>query len=312
MTRAIFLWGVCLALLGCQPQVDTTRIGSNRWLGYAPLYLADDQGLTGPANLRLVEYPTATGVLRGFRNGLLDAAMLTLDEALILQDGSRELDLEILLITNVSAGADALYARAPIGRLRDLAGQRIGVENTALGAFFLSRLRDLAPLRLDELSIVSLPVHEHVSAFRDGRIDAVISFASEGPALEALGARRIFDSRELRNEIVDVMVIDRRRVDAQRRERLRALWFDALQAWNDNRETADARLQARLGISTEAMQVTRNGLVMGDAALNREWLEGGQLQRSADQLSDYLAERGLISGTQPPHRLIAACKEPTC
>jgi NitT/TauT family transport system substrate-binding protein len=292
--------------------VDTTRIGSNRWLGYAPLYLADDQGLTGPANLRLVEYPTATGVLRGFRNGLLDAAMLTLDEALILQDGSRELDLEILLITNVSAGADALYARAPIGRLRDLAGQRIGVENTALGAFFLSRLRDLAPLRLDELSIVSLPVHEHVSAFRDGRIDAVISFASEGPALEALGARRIFDSRELRNEIVDVMVIDRRRVDAQRRERLRALWFDALQAWNDNRETADARLQARLGISTEAMQVTRNGLVMGDAALNREWLEGGQLQRSADQLSDYLAERGLISGTQPPHRLIAACKEPTC
>lgn len=311
MTRAI-LWMLCLSLLGCQPQVDTTRIGSNRWLGYAPLYLADDLGLTGPANLRLVEYPNTTGVLRGFRNGLLDAAMLTLDEALMLQDGSRELDLEILLVTNVSAGADALYARAPISRLSDLAGHRVGVENTALGAFFLSRLRDLGPLRLDELTIVSLPVHEHVTAFREGRIDAVISFASEGPALEALGARRIFDSRELRNEIVDVMVIDRRRVDAARRAQLRALWFEALQAWSDNRESTDPRLQARLGMSAEAMEVTRNGLVMGDAALNREWLDGGQLQRSVDQLSDYLTERGLINGEQPAHRLIAACKEHTC
>lgn len=310
MIRA-FLLLACLGLLGCQPQADTTRIGSNRWLGYAPLYLADDLGWTAPANLRLVEYPTATGVLRGFRNGLLDAAMLTLDEALILQDSSAELDLEILLISNVSAGADALYARAPIASLADLAGRRVGVENTALGAFLLSRARDLGNLQLDQLTIVSLPVHEHVVAFREGRIDAVISFASEGPALEALGARRIFDSRELHNEIVDVMVIDRKRVDAARRAQLRALWFESLRAWYDDRELIDQRLQARLGLTPEAMQVTREGLVMGDAALNRLWLEGGQLQRSATRLSHYLSKRGLTSGTRSAHTLIG-CTEPQC
>lgn len=311
MIRALLLLA-CLGLLGCQPQTDTTRIGSNRWLGYAPLYVADDLGWTAPANLRLVEYPNTTGVLRGFRNGLLDAAMLTLDEALVLQDSSDELDLEILLISNVSAGADALYARAPIASLADLAGRRVGVENTALGAFVLSRVRDHGKLQLDELTVISLPVHEHVAAFRDDRIDAVISFASEGPALEALGARRIFDSRQLSDEIVDVMVIDRKRVDVARREQLRALWFEALRAWHDDRENIDRRLQARLGLTPEAMQVTREGLVMGDAALQRHWFEGDQLQRSVARLSQYLTKRGLISGTRSPHTLIAGCKEPRC
>lgn len=311
MIRALLLLA-CLGLLGCQPQADTTRIGSNRWLGYAPLYLADDLRWTASANLRLVEYPNATGVLRGFRNGLLDVAMLTLDEALLLQDSSNELDLEIILISNVSAGADALFARAPITSLADLAGRRVGVENTALGAFILSRVRDLGKLELDQLSIVSLPIHEHVAALREDRIDAVISFASEGPALEALGARRIFDSRELGNEIVDVMVIDRKRVDAARRDQLRALWFEAMRAWHDDRENIDQRLQARLGLTPEAMQVTREGLVMGDAALNRYWFEGDQLQRSLTRLSDYLRTRGLISGTRSAHALIAGCKEPQC
>ncbi len=163
MVRGSILLLLFVALLGCQPESDSIRIGSNRWLGYAPIYLADDLGWTAPSGIRLVEYPNTTGVLRGFRNGMLDAAMLTLDETLLLQDSAAELDLEIILVTNVSAGADALFARAPLTNLKDLAGQRIGVENTALGAYFLSRVLDQARLRIDDLQVVSLPVHEQAA-----------------------------------------------------------------------------------------------------------------------------------------------------
>ncbi len=235
MVRGSILLLLFVALLGCQPESDSIRIGSNRWLGYAPIYLADDLGWTAPSGIRLVEYPNTTGVLRGFRNGMLDAAMLTLDETLLLQDSAAELDLEIILVTNVSAGADALFARAPLTSLKDLSGQRIGVENTALGAYFLSRVLDQARLRIDDLQVVSLPVHEQAAAFAAGEVDAVITFASEGPALESEGARRIFDSRQLPGEIVDVLVVDRQRVTREQRRRLRALWFDALRTWQDNR-----------------------------------------------------------------------------
>ncbi len=311
MVRGSILLLLFVALLGCQPESESIRIGSNRWLGYAPIYLADDLGWTAPSGIRLVEYPNTTGVLRGFRNGMLDAAMLTLDETLLLQDSAAELDLEIILVTNVSAGADALFARAPLTNLKDLAGQRIGVENTALGAYFLSRVLDQAGLRIDDLQVVSLPVHEQTAAFAAGDVDAVITFASEGPALESKGARRIFDSRRLPGEIVDVLVVDRQRVTREQRRRLRALWFDALRTWQDNRGETDPRLHARLGLTPMALQVTLDGLLMGDRAVNLQWFDEGQLQQSIGQLSQYLRERRLLNGPNPVN-LIARCEGPTC
>ncbi len=311
MVRGSILLLLFVALLGCQPESDSIRIGSNRWLGYAPIYLADDLGWTAPSGIRLVEYPNTTGVLRGFRNGMLDAAMLTLDETLLLQDSAAELDLEIILVTNVSAGADALFARAPLTNLKDLAGQRIGVENTALGAYFLSRVLDQAGLRIDDLQVVSLPVHEQAAAFVAGEVDAVITFASEGPALESKGARRIFDSRRLPGEIVDVLVVDRQRVTREQRRRLRALWFDALRTWQDNRGETDPRLHARLGLTPMALQVTLDGLLMGDRAVNLQWFDEGQLQQSIGQLSQYLRERRLLNGSNPVN-LIARCEGRKC
>ena len=94
-------------ITGCSHEADPLRIGSNRWLGYAPFYLADEFGWATSSNIRLVEYSTSNGVIRGMHNGLLDAALLTLDEAITLQSTGH--DIEIILVTNISAGADVLY-----------------------------------------------------------------------------------------------------------------------------------------------------------------------------------------------------------
>ncbi|MCQ4294044.1 ABC transporter substrate-binding protein [Pseudomonas stutzeri] len=311
MVRASILLLLFVALLGCQPDPEAIRVGSNRWLGYAPYYLADDLGLTNPSGIRMVEYPNATGVLRGFRNGMLDAAMLTLDETLLLQGSAPDLDLEIILVANVSAGADALFARAPVTTITELKGRRIGVENTALGAYFLSRVLDHAQLTINDLQVISLPIHEQVAAFTDDRVDAVITFASEGPALENNGARRIFDSRQLPGEIVDVLVVDRNRVSLDQRRRLKALWFDALHAWQSDRAKTDSRLRTRLGLSHAALEVTAGGLLMGDEAVNREWFEDGQLRRSIDRMRLYMNERHLLDGTRH-HDLLPSCEVLGC
>src|SRR5690606_17475147 len=93
---------------------------------------------------------------------------------------------------------------------------------------------DLGGLRRDQVEIVSLPVQEHLNAMREGRIDAVITFSSEGPAMQALGARRMLDSRALPNEIIDVLVVDRQRVSPQARRRLQALWHESLARWRQS------------------------------------------------------------------------------
>src|SRR3990167_1101445 len=309
MYRALTL-ALILSLIGCSDQTDTLRIGANRWLGYGPLYLADDLHWMTPSGYRLVEYPHTTGVLRGYRNGLLDAALLTLDEALILQSSGQP--VQILLVADVSAGADVLFANAHIQRLAQLRGQRIGVENSALGAFFLSRILDLAKLPASEISVIDMPVNEHLHALRTGQIDAAINFASASASFAPIGVHPLLDSRALPNEIIDVLVINPQRVSAPQAKHLRELWFTSQEKWFEHRQDIDPRLSRRLGLNSDELTQTLAGLQIGNRALNQQLLNDSTLLRSLNQLNDYLFSRRLQSKPADTQAMLPTCAGATC
>lgn len=310
MRRVLLIIFLCMVLHGCSDEADPLRIGSNRWLGYAPLYIADDLKWLAPSRFRLLEYPNTGGVLRAFRNGLLDVALLTLDETLRLQ--ANGYDLEILLVTNISSGADVLYALPPVAGLDDLQGRRIGVEDSALGAFFLARLLDQAGFKLGDVDIYSLAVHQHLDAMRSQQVDAVITFASLGPELSALGAQPLIDSRAFPNEIIDVIVADRHRVSPEARRRLQALWYESLQLWSQNPEFADRILHRRLALNPAELEMTRAGLLMGDPLLNRQLHESGQLLTSLRWAHDYQLDRNLLPHPVNYANLIGHCEGQPC
>lgn len=297
-------------LTGCSEPDDTLRIGANRWLGYAPIYLADDLGWMQQSHLRLVEYPHATGVLRGYRNGLLDAALLTLDEALILQ--SSGLPVQILLVADVSEGADVLFAKSTITRLEQLRGQRIGVENSALGAYFLSRILDLAKLDRADVQIFDMPINEHLKALQNGQIDAAINFASATQDFNRLGAPALLDSRAIPNEIIDVLVINPQNVDARQAAKLRALWFTSLEEWQQQRGTHDVRIERRLGLTASELEVTLAGLRLGNEAFNQELLREGQLNSSMQRLNEYLYRRQLQNKPATISQMLPRCESASC
>ena len=56
------------------------RIGTNVWIGSEPLYLARELGRLDPTAVQLVEYPSASEVLRAFRNQAIDGMVISLDE----------------------------------------------------------------------------------------------------------------------------------------------------------------------------------------------------------------------------------------
>lgn len=106
------------------------RIGTHVWPGYEPLYLARNRGFLDDNEVQLVEYPSASEVIRAFRNRAIDGATLTLDEVLLLaQDG---LDPRVVLVTDISHGGDVILGRPGMKNLASLQGRRIGVENNAL------------------------------------------------------------------------------------------------------------------------------------------------------------------------------------
>ena len=85
------------------------RIGTNVWIGSEPLYLARELGKLDPAAIQLVEYPSASEVLRAYRNQAIDGMVISLDELLVLSAEGQQ--PRIILVADVSHGADVVVGR---------------------------------------------------------------------------------------------------------------------------------------------------------------------------------------------------------
>ena len=68
----------CSNRLAHEPHVET-----NIWPGYEPLYLARHDKYLQDDKVHLIKYSSAAQVIQAYRNKLIDAAALTLDEVLL-------------------------------------------------------------------------------------------------------------------------------------------------------------------------------------------------------------------------------------
>lgn len=297
-------------ILGCSYESEPLNIGSNRWLGYAPIYITDELGWASTANIRLVEYSTSNGVIRGMHNGLLDAALLTLDEAIMLHSAGQ--DIEIVLITNISDGSDVLYTRPNVRHIRELKGKRIAAEGGTLGAYFLSRILNKAQLSTDDIQVVNLPLYMHVDALKNDTIDASINHVSLHAQLDKAGLVPLFTSRDLPSEIIDVLVVNRQRTSQKMRARIRALWFSSLDAWLNHRDKVDKRLYRRLGLDQQSLTLTFSGIIMGDKALNEHYFKHDLLVHHIQQMQSYMLNSGLLKQAIDSKQLLPKCTGDSC
>ena len=296
-----FLAGLTLALgFGCQaPPSAPFQVATNVWPGYEPLYLAQQLGQLDPKTFRLVEMSASTDSMRALKSGLIDAAALTLDEALTLvKEGT---DLRVALVMDASKGADALLARPDLGSLADLPGRRVGVEHNAVGAYLLTRALETAGLGVQDIKLVPLTGKSHEQAYLAGTVDAVVTFEPVRSKLLAAGAKVLFDSGRIPNEIFDVLVV---RTEAahrhpERLEQLRAAWFAALDHLRAHPLEAAARMARREGLAPEAFRRSLEGLAFperdAEARLRREGLRD-----PARRLAEIMVRTRLLAGPLDP------------
>jgi ABC-type nitrate/sulfonate/bicarbonate transport system substrate-binding protein len=109
-TSEVLAWLVSVLLslavfLGCDiPSARVFHVCTNQWPGYEPLYLARSLGYFNDKEVRLVEYSSASDCMRAFGNGTVEAAGLTLDEALQLaEDG---IAAKIILVMDFSSSRE--------------------------------------------------------------------------------------------------------------------------------------------------------------------------------------------------------------
>lgn len=284
-------------LQGCmRGQEPPLRVGTNVWIGSEPLYLARDLGYFGREAAQLVEYPSASEVSRAFRNQAIDAMVISLDELFVLAQGG--LQTRIVLIIDVSHGADVIVGRKGMRTVKDLRGKRVAVESGALGAFVMSRALTLNGMKASDVNIVHLESNEHPAAFKQGSVDGAVTFDPFRSQLLASGAQTVFDSSQIPGEIVDLLAV-RASVLEKNPGAVKAVltaWFRALDYLKQNPGDAAARMAVREQITADQFLKALQGLRFPTRAENLAMLAGDKpsLAVSGRKLMDNMMEANLL------------------
>lgn len=291
------LISVIIALSACSPpSVEPLRLASNIWPGYEPLYLARDKHFLADNKISLIEFSSSAQSIQAFRNGLIDAAALTLDETLLLLESNEP--VRIILVMDISNGADVVMAQQNIKDIADLRGKKIGVESNALGAYVVSRLLDIAKLEEDEVKIVNLAVDEHEKAFKQNQVDAVVTFEPVRSRLLNIGARQIFDSSQIPGEIVDVLVVRESYLE-KHPENIQYLlngWYKALALFKQKPQQAAKILGHRMKLNVAETLSSYQGLILPNKNQNKQLLSGthAELKQTAKKLANLMLQKKLL------------------
>jgi len=274
------------------------RIGTSIWPGYELLFVAKERGYFGETSVKVVDFTSTTESSRALRNGALDAAALTLDEAIKLAQAG--MDIKVILVIDYSNGADVVLARPEFAGLEDLKHKRVGLETSSIGDYVLTRALETAGMKVSDIQPVAIDISEQERAYKEGRVDAVVTYEPVRTKLLAAGARNLFDSSKIPGEVVDVLIARTeflKRGEAQVKDVLTG-WFRAFENLQTERENTIRIMAKRESIAEIDFAASLEGLKIPDLEENRKSLGGPtpSLLVSARRLAAIMRERNLIDG----------------
>jgi NitT/TauT family transport system substrate-binding protein len=299
--KFLTLMGVLMGtplLVKCSSEAPSPlTIASQVWPGYELMFLARKEGWLPSQGLTLVETNSATESLKALSDGKVDGAALTLDEVLHARD--QGIDLTVVMVFDVSFGSDMLLVKPNIETLGELAGKRIGVEQSAVGALMLHKILLAAQLSQADITIVPVSIDQHLNAWLDNQVDAIVSYDPIANHLVTKGALRLFDSRDIPDTIFDVLAIKSEAIQSHTKaiRGLIAGHFKARAHFLHNPQDASYRLATRLGLTGPEVLISYKNLVLPDIKRNRQFLSEphGNLLTSAKKLSGLMIDARLLS-----------------
>jgi NitT/TauT family transport system substrate-binding protein len=292
---------LCSILLSSQSLAQSLRVGTTLWPGYEPLYLAQEIKAY-KENIRMINYPSTSEVLRAFKNRTVEVAALTLDE--VVQLAESDIDVEIILVLDISDGADVIMAKPNVKNMQGLIGAKIAVESTAVGAYILSRALEVHNIKIEQVSLVNVENSSHKDAYINKLADAVVTYEPVRTQLLNEGAIEVFNSKEISGEVVDVLVAHKDVVN-NHQEALVDIsqgWFKALKQIQDEPVDSYRFIASRMKVSTREAKESYFGLTLPSLAENKTLLTGpdAPLRQTFKRLTQHMKNSGLIrQGTQP-------------
>jgi NitT/TauT family transport system substrate-binding protein len=197
-----------VALLTPNPAAaEKIRIAHSTWVGYGPLYIAQDKGIFKKngvdVELAVIEAPNERFAAMASEKVQMIAS--TVDTALLYL--TKPDDFQYVVALDDSNGGDGVVANKDIKTIAELKGKTVAVNEGSVSQFYLNVLLAKAGIQESDITTVNMTASDAGAAFVARKVDAAVTWE---PALSkgksAPHGHLLVDSSTTPGLITDVIV----------------------------------------------------------------------------------------------------------
>nr|WP_089221344.1 putative urea ABC transporter substrate-binding protein [Sphingomonas laterariae] len=210
-------------------------IGWSIYAGWMPWPYADQAGIVKKwadkygIKINLVQVNDYVESINQYTAGKLDGVVSTTMDALTIPAAGGK-DTTVLIIGDYSNGNDGVVLKNGAS-LADIKGRSVNLVELSVSHYLLARGLETSGLKLTDIKTVNTGDADIVGAFAAPGVNAVVTWNPQLSEVEkAAGAKLVFDSSKIPNEILDAMTVSTETLKANPAlgKALAGIWYETM------------------------------------------------------------------------------------
>jgi len=244
------------AALVATVHAEPLKIGYSDWLGYTLFEVAKQKDWFKEAGVDVdMVWFDYLPSLDAFSAGKIDGVCVVATDALV--NGANGAKSKIIALLDHSDGQDMIIGKPGINSIKDLKGQKIGLEVTLVEHLLLLKALEANGMKQSDIELVNTPTNEIAQTLASGKVAAVAGwYPVSGQTLKAVaGSKAIFTSSDAKGLIYDVLAVNptsfaKRKSDW---EKVTKIYYKCVDYLQDEKTKADAIkiMAAKVGADAE-------------------------------------------------------------
>ncbi|MDF1880368.1 ABC transporter substrate-binding protein [Sulfurimonas sp. MAG313] len=288
----IILIGLSLTFMSsCSSAVKKVKsqpisIGFASWPGFDVIYYAKTTKMFEKYNLevKLVEFSNQEAATKALDDLEVDAVMTSIWDVQHLQGNN---DFDVILVTNISNGADGIVAVKDITSLSQLKNKKISAQSNSVNELILLEALHLHKMKTKDVVTLDMTNEKAMAKLFHEEIQAAVLWEP----LLSLTQRKIdgnilFTTKEVDSMVIDLLVVHSESIQKQPKQ-----WKDFLLVWFDLMQVLEDEPHKVLDlvgrhIENPFFSSDYAGLKAGTFALNNRMFTDNHLSDSLDKVTE--------------------------
>ncbi|WP_196594035.1 ABC transporter substrate-binding protein [Pectinatus sottacetonis] len=273
-TMMVFAAG-CGGNSTAKSESDKIIIGQSSWIGFAPLYIAEEKGFFKKhgADVQIQAIESKTDSKTALAANRIQG--VSTDISTQVMNAAAGINLVQILALDTSAGGDGIVAKKQYKTIEDLKGKKIALDTTG-GAdyFWFQYLLQKKGMTLKDFKVQNMSAGDAGAAFVAGKVDAAITWQPWlSKAEKTPFGHTLMDSNASPGVIVDTFAMKKDYVKKHPKvaKAIVAGWYDAINYMKTNPNDAIMIIAKKIGEKPESVKSELKDVKFYDKAGNLKY-----------------------------------------